>query len=371
MSFTGRGESGTVEVLLVAILKLLRTLVRLDTIVVLLIAAGLVAITAAAHAADKVSVGVLRFVSSGPVFLAVERGYFKDAGLDVNLTFFEAAQPIAVAVVSGDVDFGSTAFTGGFFNLAGKGALKIIAAQSKEEKGFEGNAILVSNAAWDKGFRKVADFPGHSLGITQIGSSFHYQIGQLARLSGFDIKSVDLKPLQSLPNMVAALKGNSVDAIIIAPHLAKPLVAAGAAKLLGWYSDFDEYQFGGLFTATATAENKRDLTQRFVRAYQRGCADYAAALMQRDAKGARVFDATSNAAATEIAKYVYPGDPLEKSVPLVEASAFPADAAGRLDVGDIYNQIAWMKSQGLVDASVDPKMALDLSFVDGHFNLPK
>jgi NitT/TauT family transport system substrate-binding protein len=368
---SSRGDSGMREVRLAAVLKLLRTLARLDAIATLLLAAGLLACTATAHAADKISVGVLRFVSSGPVFLAVDRGYFKDAGLDVDLKFFEAAQPIAVAVVSGDIDFGSTAFTGGFFNLAGKGALKIIAAQSKEEKGFEGNAILVSDAAWDKGFRKVGDFPGHSLGITQIGSSFHYQIGQLARIAGFDLKSVDLRPLQSLPNMVAALKGNQVDAIIIAPHLARPLIAAGAAKLLGWYSDFDEYQFGGLFTATATAQNKRDLTQRFVRAYQRGCADYAGALMRRDAEGARVFDASSNEAAAEIAKYVYPGEPPEKSVPLVEASAFPADSAGRLDVGDIYNQIAWMKSQGLVDASVDPKTALDLSFVEGHYNLPK
>jgi len=30
-----------------------------------------------------------------------------------------------------------------------------------------------------------------------------------------------------------------------------------------------------------------------------------------------------------------------------------------------------MKSQGLVDASVDPETVLDLSFVEGHFNLPK
>lgn len=354
-----------------AIHKFPRMFTRRDAIVDFLLAVGLLANPGAALAADKVKVGVLRFVSSGPVFLALERGYFKDAGLDVEPVFFEAAQPIAVAVVSGDVDYGATAFTGGFFNLAGKGALKIIAAQSKEKKGFEGNAILVSNAAWDKGFRKVADFPGHSLGITQVGSSFHYQIGQLARVVGFDLKSVDLKPLQSLPNMAAALKGNQVDAVIIAPNLAKPLVAAGAGKLIGWYSDFDEYQFGGLFTATATAQNKRDQTQRFVRAYQRGCADYAATLMQRDAQGVRVFGGSSEAAAAQIAKYVYPGDPLEKSVPLVEASAFPADSSARLDVGDIYTQIAWMKSQGLVDASVDPKTTLDLSYVDGHFNLPK
>src|SRR4051812_16699738 len=86
--------------------------------------------TTPALAQEKVSVAVLRFVSSGGLFLAVEKGYFKQEGLDVELKFFEAAQPIAVAVVSGDATFGVTAFTGGFYNLAGQGALKIIAAQS-------------------------------------------------------------------------------------------------------------------------------------------------------------------------------------------------------------------------------------------------
>ena len=95
-----------------------------------------------AAAQEKVSVGVLRFVSSGALFVAVERGYFKQEGLELDLKFFEAAQPIAVAVVSGDVQFGLTAFTAGLFNLAGKGGLKIIAAQAKEQKGYEGNAIL-------------------------------------------------------------------------------------------------------------------------------------------------------------------------------------------------------------------------------------
>ena len=209
-------------------------------------------------AQEKVTVGVLRFVSSGPLFVAVERGYFRQEGLDLDLKFFDAAQPIAVAVVTGDVDFGLTAFTAGLFNLAGKGGLKVIAAQAKEERGYQGNAILASNAAWENGLRKVEDLKGRSLGITQVGSSFHYQIGQIARIKGFDLKSVDLKPLQSLANMTAALKGNQVDAIIIAPHLAKQLLAAGDAKLLGWYSDFDEYQFGALFASPKLRRQARD-----------------------------------------------------------------------------------------------------------------
>jgi NitT/TauT family transport system substrate-binding protein len=66
-----------------------------------------------AQTALKAKVGVLRLSSSAPVFIAQDKGYFRDAGLEIELKFFDAAQPIAVAVTSGDVDFGVTAFTAG------------------------------------------------------------------------------------------------------------------------------------------------------------------------------------------------------------------------------------------------------------------
>jgi NitT/TauT family transport system substrate-binding protein len=330
--------------------------------------ATLAALPAAAQ--EKVGVAVLRFVSSGPLFVAVERGYFKDEGLDLDLDFLDAAQPIAVAVVSGNVDFGLTAFTAGLFNLAGKGGLKVIAAQAKEAKGYEGNAVLASNAAWQKGLRRIEDLPGHSLGISQVGSSFHYQIGQIARIKGFDLKTMDLRPLQSLGNMTAALKGGSVDAIIIAPHLAKALVAAGDAKLIGWYSDLDEYQFGALFAGSKVIVNRRPTVEKFVRAYQRGTAEFAGALLNRDAAGQRVFDAKSHAVAALVAKYVYPSEPAGKAVALVEASTFYVDPQARLDVADIDKQVAWYKSQGLVDAGVDPASFIDVSFLKGDAKAP-
>src|SRR5271155_4466154 len=102
--------------------------------------AGLLALAASQHAqADellKAKVGVLRLSSSAPVFIAQDKGYFRDAGLDIDLKFFDAAQPIAVAVTSGDVDFGITAFTAGLYNLAGKGVLKVIGGMSREKAGF-------------------------------------------------------------------------------------------------------------------------------------------------------------------------------------------------------------------------------------------
>src|SRR3546814_11392351 len=82
---------------------------------------------------DNAVIAALPFFSTAPVFIAKERGYFDAEGIDLEIKTFNAAQAVAVAVASGDADFGITAFTGGFFNLAGKGALKVIAAQSRQE----------------------------------------------------------------------------------------------------------------------------------------------------------------------------------------------------------------------------------------------
>ena len=68
----------------------------------LALAATVVAPTAGVcEQALKAKVGVLRLSSSAPVFIAQDKGYFRDAGLEIELKFFDAAQPIAVATTSG------------------------------------------------------------------------------------------------------------------------------------------------------------------------------------------------------------------------------------------------------------------------------
>src|SRR5262249_28095025 len=71
-----------------------------------------------AAAAEQIKVGLVRIAANGPVFLALEKGYFAAEGLTVDLVSFDAAQPVAVAVVSGDVDFGGAALTAALYNLA-------------------------------------------------------------------------------------------------------------------------------------------------------------------------------------------------------------------------------------------------------------
>jgi ABC-type nitrate/sulfonate/bicarbonate transport system substrate-binding protein len=63
--------------------------------------------------AEEVRIGTIKVAGAGAMFLAEARGYFAAEGLTPRFVFFEAAQPIAVANVSGDIDFGATPPGGG------------------------------------------------------------------------------------------------------------------------------------------------------------------------------------------------------------------------------------------------------------------
>ncbi|BBK33900.1 NitT/TauT family transport system substrate-binding protein [Stella humosa] len=317
-----------------------------------------------AHA-EAVSVAVLRLSSSGPLFIAQDRGHFAAEGLEVAFKFFTAAQPVAVAVTTGDADFGVTGLTAGFYNLAGKGALKIVAGQAADVAGFHLSAYLATPKAADAGLRALSDFPGRSLGITQTGSTFHYMIGLLARKEAFELARVRLVPLQSIPNMVSAFKGGQVDALILPSSVALPMIASGEGRLLGWVGDATPWQLGALFTSGRAVAGRRAQVARFVRAYARGTADYHAAFNQRDGADRPVKSADYAALMAILEKYT------QQPAALIETGLPWVDPQGRLDVGDIHDQVAWWQGQKMVDPGVDAAAILDLGFVEGHRNVPR
>ncbi|MDE0031922.1 MAG: ABC transporter substrate-binding protein [Deltaproteobacteria bacterium] len=225
---------------------------------------GLTALWANEAAAEKITIGALRFTSHSPTFIAKERGYFKKEGLDVELKFFQAAQPIAVAIASGDIDFGVTALTGGFYNLADKGALKVIGGLYTENPKHNGMAVMASNKAYKEGVTSPEALKGRSWAMTQQGSSFHYVIGIIGAKHGFGVADVKVKPLQKVPAMIGAVKSGQVDAMSMVPHVAIPLNKAGAAKIIGWVRDLGDYQVTTIFTSTDNVKNHRGKVTRFL-----------------------------------------------------------------------------------------------------------
>jgi NitT/TauT family transport system substrate-binding protein len=320
-----------------------------------LLALGL-ATLARADDALKARVGVLKLSSSAPVFIAQDKGYFRDAGLDVELKFFDAAQPIAVATTSGDIDFGVTAFTAGLYNLAGKGTLKVIGGMSREKAGYPLIGYFASNKAYADGLKTPKDLAGKRVAVTQIGSSFHYSIGLLADKYGFKLAEVKVLPLQSLSNVAAALKGETVDAALLPVSAARKLMDDGGAKFLGWVGDETPWQLGAEFASPKTLE-KKTLVTKFLAAIKRADREYHDVILAAVKDGNAPINDATRPLLEIIAKYT--NLPLEQVV----GNCAYIDPEGRLDVKNVANQIEWLQGQGFVDKGVTVEAIIARDFV--------
>ena len=312
-----------------------------------------------AFAADKIKVGILPLTSHSPDIIAAGKGYFAKQGIDVDFVTFLAAQPMAVAIASGDVDFGITAVTGGLISLADKGAVKVIGGALEEAPGIEGEKILVSKKAYDAGVTTPAKLKGRSFGITTTGSSFHYMAHKIAQKEGFPDSALDLKPLQKVPAVIAALKSGQIDAWSIVPNIADALSKGKSVVEIGKIADYiPNYQVTTVFTSTANIDKKPDLVKRFLAAYSMGVDDYNKALVQK----AMSKDET-DAIVKMIHQYVYANMPLDKAAPRIRAGAMRISPNAELNLESVKDQLDWFKAQKMVPADVTMAKLVDTRFV--------
>ena len=276
------------------------------------------------------------------MFIAQDKGYFKEAGLEIELKFFDAAQPIAVATASGDVDFGVTAFTAGLYNLAGKGALKVIGGMSREKAGYPLIGYFASNNAHAGGLKTPKDLAGKRIAMTQTGSSFHYSLGLLADKYNFKLAEMKVLPMQSLSNAAAALKGETVDAALLPVSTARKLIDDGGARLLGWVGDETPWQLGAVFASPKALGNK-PLVTKLLAALARADREYHDVILASIKDGKADINDKTRPLLEIIAKYT--NLPVEQVV----GNCAYIDPDGKLDVRNVANQIEWLQEQGFVD----------------------
>ena len=308
-----------------------------------------------AYAQNKpIKVGALRFTSHSASFIAQERKYFADAGLNVEFEFFQAATPMAVAIASGDVDYAVTAVSGGLINLAEKGAIKVIGGALSEESGIDGQKYLASDAAFQAGVTSCAALDGKRYAVTQSGSSFHYMGSKMAQAEGIDLSFV---PLQKVGAIIGAMKSGQVDGWSIVPHLAKPLAGSGALHIIGNVADYlPDYQVTTVFTSAKNAADQRGQTESFLNAFSKGADDYAAAMIDGTADQAAMVDL--------IHKYVYADRERAKAAPSIINGTMRINTGAALNIASIKDQLDWFKSEDLVDAGISIDQLVDQSYVD-------
>ncbi|HEY1503522.1 MAG TPA: ABC transporter substrate-binding protein [Stellaceae bacterium] len=305
--------------------------------------------------AEAIKIGSTKIASGGPVFIAIDKGYFAEEGLDAQMVFFAASLPVAVATVSGDIDFGSAGLTAALYQLGGQGQLRIIAANARDAAGFPLYAFIVSNKAYEAGLKSYGDVAGKSVALGEVGAPAHYTLSLITAKHGVDLKSVRVLPMQAIVNVISAVTGAQADGGITPASAVLPAIQKGDVKLLGYPGDEVPTQGGAMVIATKTADERGDLVRRYLRALRKGARDYHDAFIGPDEKPRR--GPTAPEILAIIAKYT------QQPVTQIEPALAYVDADARLDVKDVLHQIAWYKSEGMIKGEVDGDKIIDKRYV--------
>jgi NitT/TauT family transport system substrate-binding protein len=312
---------------------------------------------AEAQSPTPLKIGVLKLTSSAPVFVGVEKGYFKEFGVEPELVYFQAAAPIAAALAAGQLDVGATGLTAALYNIVlGGEQLWIVADKGREWPGYPLTGIVVQKELWDGGVRSIKDLKGRRIGVTQVGSTFHYTLGRVLEKDGLSLADVKIAPLQAMPAMMEALKGKQVDAILVPQPFPGTAEAQGFGKILAWAGDLYPWQNVAVFYSRKLAAN-RPQAVAFMKGYVKASRYYFdAALAQKDG---RLVPGVNYEDVLQItAKYT-------GARPEVIRLGFPfQDRNGRLLVTDIERQMAWWTANGFMKKTLPLRSIVDTSFVE-------
>jgi NitT/TauT family transport system substrate-binding protein len=240
----------------------------------LILAAVICLLSFSALAETPIKIGTTRTAISIPIYMAIEEGYFADAGLSVTLVDFPTGPSAATAVAAGSLQFGATPITAALFNLAP--TIKIISALSYTIPGEPGGSVTlaVSPDAWAHGFHAFSDLPGHTVAFPVAGSTLQYGFELLAQNNGVDPNSMTYAFLQSVPNQIAAVVANKADAAILNSALTVDLIAKGQINQIPWPPKISSNQLSVIYTSADLIRSNPALIASLLKAVRHGAADY-------------------------------------------------------------------------------------------------
>jgi NitT/TauT family transport system substrate-binding protein len=174
-----------------------------------------------------------RVLAAGPIYVALEKGYFHEQGIDVQLESSAGVADVVAFLATGDLDMASGAATVGLFNAFDRGAdFRIIAPMGIMTLEDSPLPLLVRKDLYDSGeLRAPVDLRGRRVAMNTRGASPEYLLTKVLDGAGLTIDDVD--PVNvPFPDMPAALANGSIDAAIAAEPAATRAVSLGAAVKL-------------------------------------------------------------------------------------------------------------------------------------------
>ncbi|MGI8717588.1 MAG: ABC transporter substrate-binding protein [Lapillicoccus sp.] len=163
-----------------------------------------------------------------PTTLAQQLGYYKEAGVDVQLDDLQGGSKALQALQGGSVDVVS-----GFYDHTIQ-----MAAKGKEVKAFVGmlqypSVVLAVSPKAKKPIKTIKDLQGATVGVTAPGSSTDFFLKFLLRKNGLSPDAAPVVAIGGDATAVAAMENGKVDAaVMIDPSLSQLQKRVGKDNLV-------------------------------------------------------------------------------------------------------------------------------------------
>ena len=152
----------------------------------------------------KVRAGVIAGISENVFqYIGQERGFFRDEGIDIEFTEFQAGGPMLKALIAGELDLAESGF----------GPLPPAVAQGADIKLVGASKPGLNFALYTKqDVNRLEDLYGRAVGIADPGSFVHQLMVALLELRGVDENRVQFVNIGSSPAIFRAVLTGKVDA---------------------------------------------------------------------------------------------------------------------------------------------------------------
>jgi NitT/TauT family transport system substrate-binding protein len=225
---------------------------------------------------QTITIGVVPSVPAAATYLAVEKGYFKDAGIAVELQNIESSSTAMALLASKRMQVVEGGVAPNYWNALDSG-LPVVMALERASSPLYHDVLLRKDLIGK--VKTPADLKGRPVAEVSPGSSALYEVGQVLASAGLDLKDIDVKYI-SFPQMGLALANGAVDAAFEVPPFGATVIAQGQG--VHWLDPEDYIKvlpssFVGYFANSDWIKADPDLAKRFFLALVKGGRDYCQA----------------------------------------------------------------------------------------------
>lgn len=195
----------------------------------------------------RITVAVLPTVEIAPLMLAIEEGWFADAGLDVQVQTAGSGPATIAGIVGGDYDIAYSSY------------VPFIAAQARQVADLRivtDNSFAAPNTAMlvtgpNSALTSVLQLEGRRIAVPGPNTSADLLVKSAMAVNNLDHTTVEWRPMP-FPDMAAALERGDIDAaMLVEPFITTAELSIGAVPLLDLsYGPTNELPFTG-YGATA------------------------------------------------------------------------------------------------------------------------